>query len=189
VELAPQIEGLLHITELGRDLKHANQAVAEGDEVFVVVERVDKRARRITLSRLSAQEMADHESAQAAGAAEAPRNLRVGSRIKVVVSRVESRGLVVRVAGVVGKRARGYVPSIELGERAGDLRKTFPVGAEIEVKIVGIDRDGGLRCSPKALAVDDERRAVKDYRREAAKQGFGTFGDLLRAKLGQADPK
>jgi small subunit ribosomal protein S1 len=188
VELVPQIEGLLHITELGRDLKHANQAVAEGDEVFVVVERVDKRARRITLSRLSAQEMADYESGQAASA-DAPKNLRVGSRIKVVVARVESRGLVVRVAGVVGKRARGYVPSIELGERAGDLRKAFPIGAEIEVKVVGIDRDGGLRCSPKALAVDEERRAVKDYRREAAKQGFGTFGDLLRAKLGQADPK
>lgn len=188
IELAPQIEGLLHITELGRDLKHANQAINEGDEVCVVVERADKRARRITLSKLSPQEMAEYESAQASGA-EAPRNVRPGSRIKVIVTRVENRGLVVRVAGAVGKRARGYVPGIELGERSGDLRKSFPIGAEIEVKVVGIDRDGSLRCSPKALAVDEERRAVKDYRREAAKQGFGTFGDLLRAKLGQPEPK
>jgi len=96
----------------------------------------------------------------------------------------------VRVAGVLGRRARGYVPGSELpGGRGGDLRKLYPVGSELEVKVVGVDRDGGLRCSPKALAVDEERRAVKDYRREAAKQGFGTFGDLLRAKLGQADPK
>jgi hypothetical protein len=34
------------------------------------------------------------------------------------------------------------------------------------------------------MLVDEERQAVKNYRREAAKQGFGTFGDLLRAKLG-----
>ena len=39
------------------------------------------------------------------------------------------------------------------------------------------------------MQVDEERQAVKDYRREASKQGFGTFGDLLRAKLGQSDSK
>lgn len=189
VELAPQVEGLLHISELGRDLQHANQAVKEGDEIFVVVERVDKRARRISLSKLTAQEMEEYRASEAAGE-EAPRSVRPGSRIKVKVSRVESRGLLVRVAGVLGKRARGYVPSIELaGERGGDLRKAYPIGTELEVKVVSIDRDGSLRCSPKALQVDDERRAVKDYRREAAKQGFGTFGDLLKAKLGQADSK
>jgi hypothetical protein len=42
---------------------------------------------------------------------------------------------------------------------------------------------GGMRGSVKALAVDEERKAIKDYRKAAAKQGFGTFGDLLRAKL------
>ncbi len=186
VELAPQVEGLLHITELGRDLKHANQAVREGDELPVVIERLDKRARRISLSKLTAQEYEEHKAGAAAGE-EAPRNVRPGSRIKVKVSRVEGRGLLVRVSGVLGKRARGYVPSSELVGERGDLRKAYPVGSELEVKVVGLDRDGGLRCSPKALQVDEERRAVKDYRREAAKQGFGTFGDLLRAKLGQAD--
>jgi small subunit ribosomal protein S1 len=189
IELAPQIEGLLHITELGRDLKHASQAVKEGDELQVVIERVDRRARRISLSKLSAQEAEELQAAAEAG--ESAQSVRPGARIKVKVARVEPRGLVVRVAGVLGRRARGYVPGSELpGGRGGDLRKAYPVGSELEVKVVGVDRDGGLRCSPKALAVDEERKAVKDYRREAAKQGFGTFGDLLRAKLGgQADPK
>lgn len=187
VEVAPQIEGLLHITELGRDLKHANQAVNEGDELQVVIERVDRRARRISLSKLSQQELEELQSG-ALGGEEGPRSVRPGSRIKVKVARVEARGLVVRISGVLGKRARGYVPSIELpGGRGGDLRKSYPVGMELDVKVVGIDRDGGLRCSPKALAIDEERKAVKDYRREASKQGFGTFGDLLRAKLGQGD--
>jgi small subunit ribosomal protein S1 len=188
IELVPHVEGLLHVTELGRDLKHANQAVREGDEIPVLIERLDKQARRISLSKLTAQELEEYKSFAAAGE-EPPRSVKPGSRIKVKVSRVEGRGLIVRVSGVLGKRARGYLPTSELAGDRGDLRKSYPIGSELEVKIVGLDRDGGLRCSQKALEVDDERRAVKDYRREAAKQGFGTFGDLLRAKLGQADSK
>jgi small subunit ribosomal protein S1 len=187
IELAPEIEGLLHITELGRDLKHASAVVNEGDEIYVVVERVDRRARRIALSKLSSQEVADFEAGALEGGTKA---VRPGSRITVKVERVEPRGLLVRVQGAVGRRARGYVPRTEMGEAgSGDMRKRFPQGSSLEVKVVGIDRDGGLRCSPKALQVDDERKAIKDYRREAAQQGFGTFGDLLRAKLGEAGPK
>jgi small subunit ribosomal protein S1 len=92
-----------------------------------------------------------------------------------------------RVAGTVGKRGRAFIPNSETGtERGTDLRKLFPPGRELEAKIIGIDRDGSLKCSIKALEIDEERQAVKSYRREAAKQGFGTFGDLLRAKLGEA---
>jgi len=187
IQLAPEIEGLLHITELGRDLKHASQAVNEGDEIHVVVERVDRRARRIALSKLTAAEVAEFE----AGALEAGQKaVRPGTRITVKVERVDPRGLLVRVQGAVGRRARGYVPRSELGEAgSGDMRKRYPQGSALDVKVVGIDRDGGIRCSPKALQVDDERKAIKDYRREAAQQGFGTFGDLLRAKLGEAGPK
>ena len=44
-----------------------------------------------------------------------------------------------------------------------------------------IARNSAFRFKGKEF--DEERRAVKEYRKEAAKQGFGTFGDLLRAKL------
>ena len=76
IELAPSIEGLLHITELGRDLAHANQAVKEGDELHVVVERVDRQARRISLSKLSAQELEELQAGNLAG--EAPRSVKPG---------------------------------------------------------------------------------------------------------------
>ena len=184
IELAPAIEGLLHISELGRDLKHANQALKEGETLHVVVERTDKKARRISLSRLSASELEDYKAGKL-GDGEI-KIIRTGSRISVQIERVEQRGITVRIPGAIGKRARGFIPNSESGhERGADLRKLFPSGSEGEVKVIGTDRDGGLRCSPKALAVDEERRAVKDYRREASKQGFGTFGDLLKAKLGQ----
>ena len=186
IELVPEIEGLLHITELGRDLKHANQAVHEGDEIYVAVERVDRRARRISLSKLSQAEIHEFEAGGLVRD-ESVRNLRQGNTVKLKVERIEPRCVFARVTGTIGKRGRAFIPSSETGtERGTDLRKRFPIGSEVEAKIIGIDRDGSLKCSIKAMQIDEERQAVKNYRREAAKQGFGTFGDLLRAKLGEA---
>jgi small subunit ribosomal protein S1 len=190
IEIVPEIEGLLHITELGRDLKHANLAVKEGEDIYVAVERVDRRARRISLSKLSAAEVTEFEAGGLTRDESSTRNLRQGNNVKLKVERIEPRCVFARVAGTIGKRGRAFIPSSETGtERGSDLRKRFPIGSEIEAKIIGIDRDGSLKCSIKAMEIDEERKAVKDYRREAAKQGFGTFGDLLRAKLGEVQTK
>jgi len=186
VELAPSVEGLLHISELGRDLKHANQVLKEGEEVYVVVERADRKTRRISLSKLSDSAIEDYKQGRLVEPGERPQSLQPGARVKVKVDAFETRGLIVRVIGAAGKRGRGYIPNNETGtERGTDLRKKFPTATELEVKIIGIERDGSLKCSIKAVAIDDERRAIKEYRREASKQGFGTFGDLLKAKLGE----
>jgi ribosomal protein S1 len=102
----------------------------------------------------------------------------------VVVDKVDHAGLVVQVPGVFGRRGRGFIPNVEMGtERGTDHRKGFPPGTQIPAKVIGVDRDGGFRFSRKALLVEEEKRAIQDYRREAARQGLGTFGDLLRKKL------
>jgi small subunit ribosomal protein S1 len=184
VELAPGIEGLLHVTELGRDLKHASAKVKEGDELYVVVERIDRKARRISLSKLSDQDARLLEAGQLE-CAPGGKIVRPGAHLKVRVERVESAGVFVQVEGVLGRRGRGFIPNAEMDtERGTDHRKKFPPGTELEVKVIGFDREGGLRLSRKAFCADEERRAVQDYRREAASKGFGTFGDLLRHKLG-----
>lgn len=183
IELVPGVEGLLHISELGRDLKHANERVKEGDEIYVVVERLDLRAKRISLSKLSD---ADRKLVEQGGElpAGAQKTLRVGTHLKVKVDKVEPMGVLVQVDGVIGRRGRGFIPNAEMGtERGTDHRKKFPPGLELDVKVIGTDRDGGLRLSRKGFHNDEERRAVHDYRREAATKGFGTFGDLLRSKL------
>jgi small subunit ribosomal protein S1 len=181
IELAPQIEGLLHISELGRELKHANQALEEGAEIKVVVERVDRKARRISLSKLS---QAEEKSLEAGVDAKSARPPKPGQQLTVVVDKIEHAGLIVQVPGVFGRRGRGFIPNVEMGtERGTDHRRGFPPGTQIPAKVIGVDRDGGFRFSRKALLVDEEKRAVQDYRREAARQGLGTFGDLLRAKL------
>lgn len=182
VELAPGVEGLLHISELGnRDIRHANQVVKEGDEIGVLVERVDRRERKLALSKLSPTDLAAVEAGTyQGGKGRAPKP---GSIVTVVIEKVEHHGLFVQVEGVPGRRGRGYLSNKELGEVSSDRRRQFVQGAKLEVKVTGTDRDGGLRCSIRARQADEERNAVKEYRREAATKGFGTFGDLLRAKL------
>jgi len=187
IELQENIEGLLHISELGgsRELTHAKQAVSEGDEIDVVVERVDREQRRISLSKLSEADAKAIEAGEIE-VGKAPRSLKPGSHISVIVKRVEHGGAQVQVDGILGKRGRGFIPNRELQDVGGENRKGLSQGDVIEVKIIGAERDGTLRCSVRARLLDEERKAVREYRKESAKQGLGTFGDLLKAKLGQS---
>jgi small subunit ribosomal protein S1 len=188
IELQENIEGLLHISELGgsRELTHAKQAVTEGDEIYVVVERVDRQQRRISLSKLTEADAAAIEAGEIE-VGKAPRSLKQGSLVAVIVKRVDHSGVQVQVDGMLGKRGRGFIPSRELQDVRDDKRKGVSQGDTIEVKVIGTERDGTLRCSIRARLLDDERKAVREYRKESAKQGLGTFGDLLKAKLGGSD--
>ena len=185
IQIHENIEGLLHISELGgsKELTHAKQAVAEGDEIDVVIERVDKEQRRISLSKLSEADAKAIESGELE-VGKAPRSLKPGTHVAVVVKRVEHSGAQVQVEGMLGKRGRGFIPNRELQDAGGENRKGPSQGDVIQVKVVGSERDGTLRCSVRARLLDEERKAVKEYRKESAKQGLGTFGDLLKAKLG-----
>jgi small subunit ribosomal protein S1 len=185
VQLQENIEGLLHISELGgsRELTHAKQAVTEGDEIHVVVERVDREQRRISLSKLSDADAAAIETGEIE-VGKAPRSLKPGSVVSVIVKRVDHTGVQVQVEGMLGKRGRGFIRSRELQDAQDDRKKGVSQGDVIEVKVIGTERDGSLRCSIRARLLDDERKAVREYRKESAQQGLGTFGDLLKAKLG-----
>jgi small subunit ribosomal protein S1 len=185
IQVSENIEGLLHISELGgnKELTHAKQAVSEGDEIDVVIERVDKEQRRISLSKLSEADAKAIEAGEIE-IGKAPRSLKPGSHIAVVVKRVEHNGAQVQVDGMLGKRGRGFIPNRELQDVRGENRKGPSQGDVIEVKVIGTERDGTLRCSIRARLLDEERKAVREYRKESAKQGLGTFGDLLKAKLG-----
>ena len=71
VELAPGVDGLLHVSELGggRALRHPREAVRPGDTVEVVVQSVDRERRRISLALAG---KSDEAGADAVAPAEAP---------------------------------------------------------------------------------------------------------------------
>ncbi|QQR88751.1 MAG: S1 RNA-binding domain-containing protein [Myxococcales bacterium] len=185
IELAEHVEGLLHITELGDKLVHADQALKVGDEVDVVVERVDRKQRRISLSKLTPDEAKAMLEAQAQGETLLPLSkLKVGAHVPVRVTKSGRQGLDIHVVGVAGKKGRGFISSKDMGGASAQEKKDlFAVGAELEVKIIRIERNGLLKCSHRGYLNDEEKRAVKDYRKESSKQSLGTLGDILKAKL------
>ncbi len=181
LELAPGIEGLLHISELDGKPAHAKDVLSEGEELDVVIDRKDAKQRRLSLSLLTAADLEAIEKGEL-DLTVAPRSTKKGALVTVIVDRIERHGLLVQVKGLIGKRGRGYVPMRELPEE-GETKKKFSQGSEHEMKVIGTDRDGRLRLSVKGKLRDEERKAVQQYRKEAASKGFGTFGDLLKSKL------
>lgn len=66
IELAPAVEGLVHISELGagRRINHPKEVVAEGQDVEAVVLAIDHERRRISLSLASSDDASAAEVAE-----------------------------------------------------------------------------------------------------------------------------
>ena len=114
----------------------------------------------------------------------------VGAKVLGTVAQVERYGVFLQLgAAVPGKRTiRGLVPAAELGvPRGADLHKHFPLGVELEAKVMAIDDRGRINLSIVALNADAERREYEQHRKGGGKaepttRGFGTLGDLFKKK-------
>ena len=104
--------------------------------------------------------------------------------MKAKVETIESGGLVVRILGVTGRNARGYITAQGTGTPRGtELRKAFKIGQEIDAKVVEMDpRRGEVKLSIKALSEEQERSAYQQYRQQLKAEARFTFGDLLSKK-------
>jgi small subunit ribosomal protein S1 len=177
VQIAEGVEGLIHISDLSmKRIEHPSELVKPGDAIDVVVHGYDDRNRKITL----------HPALTGAQADEAPQKPTKNSIVKIEVVRGEAAGVVVRLLGVTGRAARGFIPAGHTGTSRGtDLRKKFPPGTKLDAKIIEVDpRRGEPKLSIRVAAEDEERRAHKEYRQQLAREGgFGTLGDLFAGKL------
>ena len=173
IELESGIDGLIHSADLSvKRIEHPEEVVKVGDEIEVVVASVDSRQHRIALHPAPTGEAANEE----------PQRIQLHKIVKVVVVTVESGGLVVRVLGATGRHARGFISAAATGTPRGtELRKLFPVGKQLDVKITEHDpRRGELKLSIKALNEENERNAYQQYRAQVKREAkFGTFADLL----------
>jgi small subunit ribosomal protein S1 len=174
VKLAAGVEGLLHASELGgKGQEHRKWA--PGQPIAVVIKSVDRDAKKISL--------VPAPDGAAAGAAVKELSVRVGAVVEGVVDRVETYGVFMRVDGTKGRAGRGLVPVAELGVQRGvDLRKTFPEGTRLVVKVLETG-EGRLRFSVKAAKDAEERAQFEEARGKAGGSvSFGTFGDLLKKR-------
>jgi small subunit ribosomal protein S1 len=182
------LEGLVHVSELSWDRVSKPQDLLEaGQPLQVQVLRIDedpKKGERIALSvkALAARPEEPATPEKPARPAPPPRP-KVGDVVEAGVDKIEPFGLFVRFAG-----GRGLVPASETGTpRGADLRKAFKVGDAFRALVTDIDERGRFRLSRTEAEQAAERAEAQEYLAKASPRasgkGFGTLGDLMRARL------
>jgi small subunit ribosomal protein S1 len=181
IELEPGIDGLLHVADLSLErVEHPKDLLSEGQEIDVVVHSFDFRTKKIALHPAPPPEREN----------EPHQRIQRNALVKAEVVKGESAGVIVRLLGVTGRAARGFIPAGQTGTNRGtDLRKAFKPGSVLDVKVLDLDpRTGEPKLSIRGFKDDEERRAHREYRAKLkAEGGFGTLGDLLRDKLRKAE--
>jgi small subunit ribosomal protein S1 len=186
VEIAPGIDGLVHISELSdRRIQHPSDVVAVGQAVKATVLKVDAAAKRISLTLRGQDVITD-------GA------ITAGAVVDVLIDKIKPFGLLVKIKGG-GRNARGLIPIEETGAggkggQQANLRRSFTEGAELKAMITAVEPDTGkIRLSLRAVAEHEEQgdyakflgpeEGVKASGGEAKPAGMGKLGDLLMKSL------
>ncbi len=173
IELEPGVDGLIHTQDLSiKRIESPGDAVKVGDSIEVIVAGVDPSQHKIAL----------HPAPHGDMAGEAPQRVAPHKPVKVRIVAIESGGLVVRVLGVTGRNARGYITSAGTGTPRGtELRKAFHVGQDVDAKVIEVDpRRGEVKLSIKALSEEQERSAYQQYRQQLKAEARFTLADLIK---------
>jgi small subunit ribosomal protein S1 len=178
VEVAPGVDGLVHISEISYDrVPHPNKLLKEGELVDVLVMGIDHETHRISLSIKEAtikKKMEGEEGSEKA-------RLEVGQILKGIVEDSKPYGLFVRLPQF-GVRGRGLLPMEELKDsERGDVKKKFPKGQEIQVEIISIDEKGRIRLSQKVMEEREDRKDYEKFVEKEEKGGkLGTLGEIFK---------
>jgi small subunit ribosomal protein S1 len=156
VKLKDGVEGLIHMGEITWNrIKHPSQQFKIGDEVKALVLRVDKDARRISLST-KALETSPVERLSG--------QFPVGAVIKTKIASIHEFGLFVEL----DEATNGLVPRSEVSwiRNEDPLEKTFHVGQELEVAVLGYDQNRQrVSCSIKRTQEDPWQKWKTDFRK------------------------
>lgn len=171
VGLAPEIDGMVHMSDLSWEIpgEQAMAAYKKGDIVKAKVLDVDVEKERISLGI---------KQLQADPAAEVLDRVRKGDVVTCVVTKVEQNGIEVRVDEVL----TGFIRRAELARDRGDQRPDkFAVGEKVDAKVTAVDRAARrLALTIKGKEVEEEREAMKEY---GTADSGASLGDILGAAI------
>ncbi|MBN1638608.1 MAG: 30S ribosomal protein S1 [Ignavibacteriales bacterium] len=154
VELEPGIDGLIHISDLSwtKKIRHPGEVVKKGDQIEVVVLNIDTEQRKISLGHKQIEDNPwdNFESGYAVG---------ISTEGKVV--RIIEKGLIVELPLGVD----GFVPSTQLSPaRIKNLSYCFPIGTQLELKVVEFDKENKkIVLSALAALKDKTDEEISDY--------------------------
>lgn len=173
------IDGLVHLSDISwdEDGETAVRRYSKGEELETVILAIDSERERISLGvkQLEKDPFSDFVS----------ENDR-GSIVQATVSEVEEKHAVLTLAEGV----EGVLKASEISiESVDDARQSLSIGDELEVKILGLDRNNrAITLSAKSREIDDEQEAHREYQvQDDARAGATTLGDLIKAQMGADD--
>lgn len=148
------VDGLLHITDMtwGR-IAHPSEIVKIGDTVSVKVLSFDPVNEKISLG------MKQHTENPWS---ELPDHIKVGEKIKGIISSITDYGLFVEVAK--GVEGLVHISEISWTDRITELHKHYRVGQEIEVVVVSLDKENRrMSLSVKQLTTNPWDAAIDQF--------------------------
>lgn len=148
VEVAPSLVGLVHNTELSWDRNVKAEDVAQvGDEVKVLIKKIDREAKRVALSIKATQE--DPWKAEAS-------KLHVGEIVECQVVRFLPFGAIVKISDKV----EGLVHISEIAEeRINKPEDVLEVGQMVKAEVLKMDLDSKKIGLSIAKAKEDAEKA------------------------------
>jgi len=164
VEVAPGLEGLVHISEMShtRRVLKPEDVVQPGDTVQVVVKEIDKERRRISLS------IRDAEGDPWKGVEEM---FRPGQVVEGTVEKQERYGIFISLApAVTGLLHRSHLESAEKRESYENLKR----GDKVRVVIDGVDvQEKRISLKPEAGPGEEDWKSFTD----SSKETIGSLGE------------
>jgi small subunit ribosomal protein S1 len=171
VGLAPEIDGMVHMSDLSWDVagEQAMAAYQKGQIVKAKVLDVDVEKERISLGI---------KQLEADPAAEVLDRVRKNDIVTCIVTKVEQNGIEVKVDEVL----TGFIRRAELARDRGDQRPDkFAIGEKVDAKVVAIDRAARrLSLTIKGKEVEEEREAMKEF---GTTDSGASLGDILGAAI------
>ena len=175
IGLEGNIDGLVHLSDISWDEagEDAVRKYKKGDEIETVILSIDPERERISLG---VKQLANDPFMNYVA------DFEKGSIVTGSVTAVDAKAATITLAEGV----EGVLRASEISrDKVEDARNVLQEGAEIEIKIVSVDRKNRvLSLSVKAIEIDDERAAIHDHKKQdAAEVSHGTIGDLIKAEM------
>ena len=177
IELEEGIDGMIHISDMSwtRKINRPSECLNKGDEVEAIVEAVDPKEQRISLSLKKAQTDPWSEIAT---------KYPVGKLVKGKVSKIASFGAFIELEDGVD----GLVHISQISdERVTHVKDVLKEGQEVEARVVKVDRkDRRIGLSMTAVNMTEEQVKALEAESEPASGSATSSGDMDFGSLGAA---
>ncbi len=177
IEIEEGIDGLLHLSDISwtKKIEHPGEVLKKGEKVEVIVLRVDREQRRISLGmkQLSDDPLREFVSRQ-----------KVGSHLEADIVEVTEDGVVVDL----GNEITSFVPLSQLEREAQSALEAYKVGERLALKLTDVDfKSRRVSLSERAHYQEKEREEIDEYL--GRKEGKAKLGDAMGELLPEEEKR